>query len=305
MEPDFKSWDEATAARLKLKQLTEEELNVLDNTEEFDEEWEKVLFRACQRDPYLSNSTFKISDLLNLIASQLPEGGDLEETVNDLLALSSVTNVEASDQVRGGEGKYQRTLYEGINGYTQRLESDGVEQNYIEFLEYIHGDIKKMFADEEDVNFLYSATGGVTLYAQGKMRGTKFAGLNYSGLGRPHIQIMLLKDFRNGFKKPRIDNLEITNVRSYKSKNERKNLPFIEFYLIKLKDKSEYSDAIKDLIKASFEVRQNNLKILKKGMHAVKMSIDEDDSTASSEIMTPQSPGESPVVGPSERFGEQ
>jgi nucleoside-triphosphatase THEP1 len=298
MEPDYQNWDEATAARLKLKQLTEEELNVLDNTEEFDEDWEKVLFRACQRDPYLSNSTFKISDLLNEIAKQLPEEKDLGETINSLLALSSVTNVEASDQVRGGEGKYQRTLYEDIDGYTQHLESNGVESDYIELLEYIHEDIREMFANEDDVKFLYSPTGGVTLYAQGKVRGTKFAALSYSKSGMPHVEIMLLKDFRNGFKKPRIDDLEITNVRSYTSKNEKKKLPFIEYYLIKLKEKSQCSDEIKDLIKKSFEIRQKGLKILKKGMHAVKMSIAEDNSAASSETMTPQSPGELPVVGP-------
>jgi hypothetical protein len=291
MEPDYQNWNEATAARLKLKQLTEEELNVLDNTQEFDEDWEKVLFRACQRDPYLSNSTFKISDLLNEIAKQLPEEKDLGDTINSLLALSSVTNVEASDQVRGGEGKYQRTLYEDIDGYTQHLEEDGVESDYIKLLEYIHDDIATMFANRDDVKFLYSPTAGVTLYAKGKMRGTKFAGLNYSKSGMPHVEIMLLKDPRNDYKKPRIDNLEITNVCSYNTK--KKKYPSIEYYLIKLKNESEYSDKIRDLINKSFEIRQKGLKILKKGMHAVKMSINEDNSAATSESMTSQSPVES------------
>ena len=304
-EPDYKNWDDGIAAKLKLNKLTEEELDDLDNTEEFDDDWEKVLFRACQRDPYLSNSTFKISDLLNEIAKQLPEDKDLGETINSLLALSSVTNVEASDQVRGGEGKYQRTLYEDIDGYTQHLKSNGVESDYIKLLECLDEDIHEMFANIDDVKFLYSPTAGVTLYAKGKMRGTKFAALNYSKSGMPHVEIMLLKDPRNKYKKPRINNLEITNVFSYTTKREMKKYPSIEYYLIKLKDKSDYSDEIKKLIKASFEIRQNGLKILKKGMHAVKMSIAEDNSAAISESVTPQLQVEMPVVEPSEQFSEQ
>lgn len=46
-EPDFKNWNDRIASRLKLRPLTEVEKASLDSVEEFDEEWEKVLFRMC------------------------------------------------------------------------------------------------------------------------------------------------------------------------------------------------------------------------------------------------------------------
>ena len=54
-EADFKKWDERVAARLKLRPLTDAERESLNATEEFDNEWEKVLFRMCQKEIYLSN----------------------------------------------------------------------------------------------------------------------------------------------------------------------------------------------------------------------------------------------------------
>ena len=42
-EPDFKGWNENVAAKLKLRALTEAEKESLDATDEFNDEWEKVL----------------------------------------------------------------------------------------------------------------------------------------------------------------------------------------------------------------------------------------------------------------------
>jgi len=284
---DFLNWDKSFALQIGVDTIDD----VPDMDAEFtDEEWEQVLWSFCQRDPYLRARALAIIQVLNVIRDKLAD--DLPIILERSMEYASMTSVDDDVEAKQATGKYQRTLYEGIDGYTGELKSNGVGSEYIELLEYVHDDIEKIFKDKEDkddVNYLYSVTGGVTVYAQGKMKGTKFVGLKYSKSGMPHVEICLLKDPRNGYKKPRIDNLEITNVRSYTSKSERKKLPFIEYYLIKLKDKSEYSDKIKNLINASFEIRQQGLKILKKGMHTVQMSIDEDDSAATSESMTSQS----------------
>lgn len=67
-EADFKKWDESVAAKLKLRQLTDAERESLEATDEFDDEWEKILFRMCQKEVHLSNRVFSISGLLNKIA---------------------------------------------------------------------------------------------------------------------------------------------------------------------------------------------------------------------------------------------
>lgn len=96
-EPNFKQWDESIAARLKLRPLTEAEKNSLDATEEFDEDWEKVLFRMCQKEIYLSNHVFSISALLNKIAEIINDDDKLGDIVTAIIELSAITNIKASE----------------------------------------------------------------------------------------------------------------------------------------------------------------------------------------------------------------
>jgi hypothetical protein len=98
MESDFRSWNHVFATSLKLPELTEAEKAKLSESDEFDEEWEQILFRICERDNYLSNKSVQISQMMNLMFKVLPEGEDLGSTLNELLALSSVTDVQAFDK---------------------------------------------------------------------------------------------------------------------------------------------------------------------------------------------------------------
>ena len=95
--PDFKQWDDSVASRLKLRPLTEEEKGVLDSTEEFDDPWEKVLFRMCQKETHLSNRSFQVSNLLNEIASLVNNDEMLGSIIESTLELSAVTNLKAFD----------------------------------------------------------------------------------------------------------------------------------------------------------------------------------------------------------------
>ena len=96
-EPDFKAWNERIASKLKLRPLTELERESLDSTEEFDEDWEKVLFRMCQMETYLSNRAFSVSGLLNKIAQIIGNDEQLGEIIESILEMSAVTNIKAFD----------------------------------------------------------------------------------------------------------------------------------------------------------------------------------------------------------------
>ena len=96
-EPDFKQWNERIASKLKLRHLTPEEKESLDATEEFDEDWEKVVFRMCQKETYLSNRAFQVSLLLSKIAEIVNDDNRLGEIVEATIALSAVTNLKAFD----------------------------------------------------------------------------------------------------------------------------------------------------------------------------------------------------------------
>lgn len=109
-EADFKSWNEGLAAKLKLRQLTEAEKNSLDATDEFDSEWEKVLFRMCQKEIYLSNRVFSVSGLLNKIAELVNDDEHLGEVISSVIELSAVTNLKAFDAPMKMPGKFNRDL---------------------------------------------------------------------------------------------------------------------------------------------------------------------------------------------------
>ena len=96
-EPDFKNWNEKIASKLKLRPLTDMERESLDSTDEFDEEWEKVVFRMCQKETFLSSRVFSVSSLLNKIADIVGDDGMLGDVVTATLELSAVTNLKAFD----------------------------------------------------------------------------------------------------------------------------------------------------------------------------------------------------------------
>lgn len=95
-EPDFKTWDESIASKLKLRPMTHEERESLDAADEFDEDWEKVLFRMCQKETHLSNRVFQVSKLLNKLASII-NNKMLGETIEAIIQMSAVTNLKAFD----------------------------------------------------------------------------------------------------------------------------------------------------------------------------------------------------------------
>ena len=96
-EPDFKAWNEKIASKLKLRPLTEDEVERLNSTEEFDEDWEKVVFRMCQKETYLSNRVFSVSTLLNKIAEIVNDDEQLGNIIEATLEMSAVTNLKAFD----------------------------------------------------------------------------------------------------------------------------------------------------------------------------------------------------------------
>lgn len=96
-EPDFKQWNESIAARLKLRKLTAEEQESLNAAEEFDDEWEKILYRMCQKETYLSNRVFQVSSLLNKMATIVNDDEQLGDIVAATMELSAVTNLKAFD----------------------------------------------------------------------------------------------------------------------------------------------------------------------------------------------------------------
>ncbi|MBR5585491.1 MAG: hypothetical protein IKW36_04550 [Alistipes sp.] len=133
-EPDFKAWNEKIASKLKLRPLTEAETERLNSTEEFDEEWEKVVFRMCQKETYLSNRVFSVSALLNKIAEIINNDENLGEIIEATLEMSAVTNLKAFDapkKITIGNKNYDKYAVNGSGRYGKARMVEAVIKEYI------------------------------------------------------------------------------------------------------------------------------------------------------------------------------
>ena len=113
-ESDFTSWNEQFVyAVLKNKKIDESDLEILKESEEFDEEWEQNVWRICQISTFLKQRVYQLSKLLNFIKDNIPNIKDEEmgETLDRLLSMSSVTSVSTESVVKKETGKRDTSRY--------------------------------------------------------------------------------------------------------------------------------------------------------------------------------------------------
>ena len=102
-ESDFTEWNEQVVyGVLKNKKIDANDLEVLKDTEEFDEEWEQNLWKICQASSFLKQRTYQLSKLLNFIKKNIPNVKDeeMKDTLDRLLSMSSVTSVSVDAIVK-------------------------------------------------------------------------------------------------------------------------------------------------------------------------------------------------------------
>jgi hypothetical protein len=108
-EPNFLSWDDDTARKFRLELLKDDKKALLDSATEFDEDWEKVVYRICMTSSYLLISVLNISNLLNLIRALYP-ADQFESKINKMLGMTSVTSVTSVAKTEMLSDKRQATI---------------------------------------------------------------------------------------------------------------------------------------------------------------------------------------------------
>lgn len=110
--PNFDKWDEKTARKINLPELDKEIKLKLNDIDEFDEEWEQVIYRACEKDFYLKKNALKISTLLNSLKGIIDDDNKkVEEIISAVISLSAVTSVE---EIKKNDGSYSQR-YSDLN----------------------------------------------------------------------------------------------------------------------------------------------------------------------------------------------
>lgn len=158
--PDFKSWNETIASKLKLRPLTAQESEVLDKTEEFDEEWEKIVYRMCQKETFLSNRAFSVSTLLNKIAEIVGNDDQLGEIIEATLEMSAVTNLKAFDGPMKKPTKFNRdTSSYKFNGKVYSTKKEFVNDVVMYYLSEhpgtTHEQLKEAFAFKKNMDTVF------------------------------------------------------------------------------------------------------------------------------------------------------
>lgn len=151
-EINFKEWSEKTAKKMRLPDLTEAQSLALKDVTEFDEEWETVLFRICQNDPYLSSRAFQISQLLNYLSELVPENIDFTDELSKIIGTSAVTSVNL-DYVPVQAKKGDKIRYEGWAGFEAMLKSNKSITSFIPTIKQIHDYFEAEYKDLIQFNY--------------------------------------------------------------------------------------------------------------------------------------------------------
>jgi len=151
-EPDYKEWNEKTAKKLRLPELLEGQAIALKETTEFDEEWETILFRICQKEPYLASRAFQISLLLNYLSEIIPVELDFGEEISKILGSSAVTSV-SMDYVPKQSKKGEKVRFEGWVGFEQMLKTNKNITSFIPTLKEMHDYLETEYIDLIQFNY--------------------------------------------------------------------------------------------------------------------------------------------------------
>jgi len=151
-EINYKEWNEKTAKKMRLIELTESQALALKDVTEFDEEWETVLFRICQKDPYLSSRAFQISQLLNYLSELVPDHLDFSDELSKIIGTSAVTSVNL-DYIPVQTKKGDKIRYEGWAGFEVMLKSNKNISSFIPTIKEIHDYFENEYKDLIQFNY--------------------------------------------------------------------------------------------------------------------------------------------------------
>ena len=139
--PNYKEWNEELAYR-ETQKKEEADKNWKKNfeqavkTEDFDEEWEKCLFRVCYLNP---KRRAKATDISNFIS--LFDGPDFKESkiislIETALGQTAVTSVSSKENpnIRPPKGSYKRFFVNGYDAWLSKITNDrGYDKKYPDF----------------------------------------------------------------------------------------------------------------------------------------------------------------------------
>ncbi|MHA7864974.1 KAP family P-loop NTPase fold protein [Flagellimonas marinaquae] len=133
-KPNFIEWDKGFGNKYGIEwDELQKNLEKFGESELIDEEWEQVVWGACQKDPYLKAKAFSLLEFLNLLRDKYQ--GSLENELEQALAFAAITNVDDSNETKVKlDGKRDTTRYKfnGLDNLTKGKLALEIIRKYVE-----------------------------------------------------------------------------------------------------------------------------------------------------------------------------
>jgi len=157
-EPDFTTWDEQFVYEvLKNKKIDTSDLKLLENSDEFDEEWEQNIWKICQINSFLKLHVYQLSKLLNLIREYISKIGDesMSDTIDRLLRMSAFTSVSSETLIGGSKTRTPRKR-QMFDNAMETFSEDVLKKDFNEYIGNQYISLPKIISKKDSGNLYLS-----------------------------------------------------------------------------------------------------------------------------------------------------
>ena len=291
-QPDFLIWDEDTAFEITGKaeekdlEKFNKDINLASKTEDFDEDWEKALYRICYPKPRYRSRASDISRFFNYIKEDLLKNhkdqlGNIIAEIIDDTAVTSVSTTDDDMQIKmpkREKGSFKRIEYDSIQTTILSLKEKGISEQQEKDFTSIYNQILEVIPKDSEVRYW---EWGISVYAAKH----KFLRFQASIKRKPH-RVLVLKDHEKDYKYPKIEGVYTNHVRVYKGIDKPSTAGSseqFEMLIPNLESFNKQKDKILNLINKSYDIAVNHwdkrlrIDIRKGNMSSQIHNIDGDD----------------------------
>ena len=127
---DIYDWDKGFANKNNIDlEAVKTDIQKYGDNDKLDEDWEQIIYGACQNDVYLKSKVFNILELFNYLRNKFENRPDvLDEKIVMALKFASITNVDDDVNIKGViEKRGNKTIFSDIKTKMDTLRKELVE----------------------------------------------------------------------------------------------------------------------------------------------------------------------------------
>lgn len=207
--PDFTKWNEdiafkKTQGKEMQEETFQENYEQAIKSDDFDEEWEKALFKICYLNPTSRAQTNNISKFLSILKdkySSKEDSKELTSLIAKALGQSAITSVTTKDSqnIRSTKEAWKPMFESGIEDWLEhRAQPECDKENTLNYVNFLKNNynavdfVQSKSLKEHSSDFVLKYSGGISLYyKRAKLMDLSFA---YNKDGKSVITLRFLKN---------------------------------------------------------------------------------------------------------------